>query len=122
MSTSTPPPSPTAPAARVTTRLVLAGIFVVSLILAGVVSFYAANTPDGLTKVSEDQGFASSQTDHATGDGPFSGYSAGFVDGDRLAGGLAGVVGVLVVLALGTGLAFVVRRPSSPGQRPASEH
>lgn len=99
-------------------RTVLLGIFLVSLVLAGVVSFYAASSPDGLTKVSQEQGFATSQTPHAASDGPFAGYRAGFVDDDRLSSGLAGVLGVLVVLVLGTGLTLVVRRRPSP---PADE-
>ena len=94
----------------VSTRLIVVAGVLVALLLAGVASFYASGDPDGLTKVSEDQGFAGSETDHAAGEGPFAGYETGFVDGDRLSGGLAGVVGVLVVLGLGTGLALVVRR------------
>jgi len=105
------------------TKLVGLGIFVVALILAGVVSFYAASSPDGLTKVSQDEGFAASEKEHATGDGPFAGYGASFVDDDRLSGGLAGVVGVVVVLALGAGLAYVVRRRPSDqtSGQPASQ-
>lgn len=91
-------------------KLVAAGIFVVAIILAGVVSYYAASSPDGLTKVSQDEGFASSEKEHGAGDGPFAGYGASFVDNERLSGGVAGVVGVLVVLGLGTGLTYVVRR------------
>jgi len=94
---------------RVSTRVLALGIFVVALVLAGVVSFYAASNPDGLTKVSEDQGFDSSATTHASEDSPLAGYDAG-VGGDRLGGGIAGVVGVLVVLALGTGVTLLVRR------------
>ena len=41
-----------------------AGILVVALLLAGVVSFYAASSPDGLTKVSLDKGFADTEEDH----------------------------------------------------------
>jgi hypothetical protein len=92
------------------------GLLVVTLLLAGVVSFYAASSPDGLTKVSEDQGFASSETEHATEDGPFAGYGSSFLDGDRLSGGVAGVVGVVVVLVLGTGLTYVVRRRREPAE------
>ena len=33
------------------------GGFIVSLFLAGVVSFYASSSPDGLEKVAEDIGF-----------------------------------------------------------------
>jgi len=95
---------------RVGTGVLAAGMLLVALVLAGFVSFYADSDPDGLTKVSQDQGFAETEKDHATGDGPFAGYSADFVGGDRLSGGLAGVVGVVVVLALAGGLAFVVRR------------
>ena len=98
------------PTGRPSTRVVAAGIFVVAIILAGIVSFYAASTPDGLTKVSQDEGFASSEKEHGAADGPFAGYGASFIDDDRLSGGVAGVVGVLVVLGLGTGLTYVVRR------------
>lgn len=96
----------------VSTRAVLVGVLVVSLLLAGGVSFYAASTPDGLTKVSQEQGFADTETEHGAADGPFAGYDAGFLDGDRLGGGVAGIAGVLVVLVLGTALAYGVRRRS----------
>lgn len=97
------------------TRAVVLGVLVVSLLLAGVVSFYAASTPDGLTKVSQEQGFAETETEHGAAEGPFAGYDAGFLDGDRLSGGAAGVAGVLVVLVLGTALAYGVRRRSGAG-------
>lgn len=99
-------------------RAVALGILVVTLLLAGVVSFYAATAPDGLTKVSEDQGFASSQKEHATDDSPFADYGSSFVESDRLSGGVAGVVGVVVVLVLGTGLTWAVRRRRSPEPEP----
>ena len=95
---------------RVSNRAVALGILVVALVLAGVVSFYAASTPDGLTKVSEDKGFDTTAETHGTEDGPFAGYGTSFVDDDRLSGGLAGVVGVVVVLALAGGLTLALRR------------
>lgn len=101
----------------VPTKWVAVGIAVVALLLAGVVSYYASGSPDGLTKVSEDKGFASTEKAHGTADGPFAGYAAKDVDNDRLSGGLAGVVGVLVVLGLGTGLAYAVRRRSRDEQQ-----
>ncbi len=103
---------------RPSTKVVALGVLVVTLLLAGVVSFYAAASPDGLTKVSEDQGFAASEKEHATGDGPFAGYGSSFIGDDRLSGGVAGVVGVLVVLVLGTGLTYAVRRRRSPEPEP----
>lgn len=106
------------PSKRPSTKLVGLGIFIVALLLAGVVSFYAASSPDGLTKVSQDEGFASSEKEHATGDGPFAGYGASFVDDERLSGALAGVVGVVVVLVLGAGLTYVVRR--RPNEQPTA--
>ena len=87
------------------TRAVVVGVLLVSLLLAGVVSLYAASTPDGLTKVSQEQGFADTETEHGAADGPFAGYDAG-----DLGGAVAGVAGVLVVLVLGTALTAVVRR------------
>jgi cobalt/nickel transport protein len=75
--------------------LVAAGLFV-ALVLAGVVSRFASSEPDGLTKVSEEHGFAHTGSSH---DGLLGGY-----------GSLTGVIGVLVVLALAGGVALAVRR------------
>ena len=91
-------------------RWVALGLLVVALLLAGVASHYASNDPDGLTKVSQDQGFADTAQQHHTADGPLAGYRTRDVGDDRLSGGIAGVAGVLVVLALGTGVAYLVRR------------
>jgi uncharacterized protein HemX len=95
---------------NVSTKWVVLGIAAVALVLAGVVSYYASSSPDGLTKVSEDKGFASTETDHGAKDSPLAGYSAKDVGNERLSGGIAGIVGVLVVAGLGTGLVYVVRR------------
>lgn len=102
--------SRTSRTSRVPTKAVAAGILLVSLVLAGIVSSYAASTPDGLTKVSEDKGFAETEEEHDAADSPFAGYGTSFVDDERLSGGLAGVVGVVVVLAATGGLALVLRR------------
>jgi hypothetical protein len=87
---------------------VAGGLLLVALVLAGVVSHYASSSPDGLNRVAEDQGFA--DTAEAGPDRPLAGYSTSDVDDDRLSGGVAGVVGVLVVLVLAGGLTLVVRR------------
>jgi cobalt/nickel transport protein len=97
-------------AKKVSTKAVAAGILFVALVLAGVVSFYAATTPDGLTKVSEDEGFHDTATTHGTQDGPFAGYEASFLDDGRLSKGAAGVIGVVVVLGLAGGLTLALRR------------
>lgn len=105
---------------RVPTRWVAIGIGAVALLLAGVLSYYASSDPDGLTKVSEDEGFAHTETEHGAKDGPFAGYATRDVDNERISGGLAGVIGVVVVLALGTGLVYVVRR-RTPADPPRDE-
>jgi cobalt/nickel transport protein len=94
----------------ISTKWVALAILAVALVLAGVVSYYASSSPDGLNRVAQDTGISSTEKHHATADGPLAGYSAKDVDNQRLSGGLAGVVGVVVVLALAGGLALVVRR------------
>ena len=81
---------------RPSTKAVAAVALLVALVLAGVVSRFASDDPDGLTKVSEDHGFAESGKAH---DSVLGGY-----------GSLTGVLGVLVVLALAGGVTYAVRR------------
>ena len=95
---------------RVSSRVVGVSILLVALLLAGVVSYYASSSPDGLNRVAEDEGFAQTQKTHPNADGTFAGYETGEVGNERLSGGVAGVAGVLVVLVLAGGLALVVRR------------
>lgn len=92
-----------------TRRLVVVGLLV-ALLLAGVVSYYASSHPDGLNYVAGKVGFLSTERRHATDGSPFAGYSTRGVGNARLSGGLAGVVGVLVVGLVGGGLAWLLRR------------
>jgi hypothetical protein len=97
------------------TRLVLAGGLLVALLLAGVASYYASASPDGLERVAQDNGFSQTATDHAAADSPLADYQTSGVEDARLSGGLAGVVGAMVVLVLAGGLVLVLRRrPSTP--------
>lgn len=98
-------------ASRRTKLFVLAGLLV-ALILAGVVSFYASSDPDGLSKVSEDEGFAQSEKEHKLGDSPLAGYSTKDVDNDRLSGGMAGAIGVGATFVIAGGVTLLVRRRS----------
>ncbi|MBG6098644.1 PDGLE domain-containing protein [Nocardioides luteus] len=91
-------------------RWVAVGIAVVALLLAGVVSYYASAHPDGLEYVAGKTGFLDSASDHGAADGPLADYGTKGVDNERLSGGLAGVIGTVVVLVLAGGLALVVRR------------
>jgi cobalt/nickel transport system permease protein/cobalt/nickel transport protein len=92
-----------------TRTFVLAGLLV-ALLLAGGASYYASSHPDGLEYVAEQTGFLDSADEHAAADGPLADYRTEGVDDARVSGGLAGVLGVLVTLALAGGIAFAVRR------------
>jgi cobalt/nickel transport protein len=100
---------------RIPTKVVLATGLLVALLLAGIISFYASGSPDGLERVAEDKGFLERADEHAAADGPLADYQARGVENDRIAGGVAGVTGAVVVLLVMGGLTYVVRRrePSS---------
>ncbi|HEX6055349.1 MAG TPA: PDGLE domain-containing protein [Intrasporangium sp.] len=84
--------------------------FVVSLLIAGVLSWYASSSPDGLEHVAETTGFGQTAQEHATAGGPLADYEAKGVDSGRLSTGLAGVIGVAVTGLLMGGLVLVLRR------------
>jgi hypothetical protein len=85
---------------------------VVALLIAGVGSYYASGHPDGLEYVAGETGFLDSAEDSATAASPFADYQTSGVENARLGGGLAGIVGVLIVLLLGGGLFWLLRRRS----------
>jgi hypothetical protein len=102
---------------RLPLRVVLGATLLAALLLAGVVSFYASSSPDGLSRVAEDKGITKVEKPHATDGSPLAGYEVAGVDHTRLSKGVAGVAGVLVVLALGTGLSYAVRRSAGSRER-----
>ena len=84
--------------------------FIASLFLAGVVSFYASSSPDGLEKVAGDIGFLDSAKEHTNSDGVLADYGVKGVENERLSVGAAGVIGVIATGAISTGLFFLIRR------------
>lgn len=94
-----------------TRALVILGL-VVSLLIAGVLSWYASRSPDGLARVAQDQGFSATSQQHPAGDSPLAGYGTRAVDDARLSKGLAGVIGVVATGAVMGGLVLVLRRRS----------
>ena len=84
--------------------------FIASLFLAGVVSFYASSSPDGLEKVAGDIGFIDSAKEHTNSDGVLADYGVKGVENARLSTGAAGVIGVIATGAISTGLFFLIRR------------
>ncbi|HYH25444.1 MAG TPA: PDGLE domain-containing protein [Blastococcus sp.] len=86
-----------------------------ALVVAGVVSWYASASPDGLEWAAEEAGFAHTAEDSAAAGSPLADY---LVDGEenRLSAGAAGVAGVLVTLLLAGGGTWLVRRRGAPGR------
>lgn len=101
-----------------TSRGFLLGFLLVSVLVAGVASYYASSHPDGLEYVAETNQFLDTAKDSPTSQSPLVDYGVAGVENERLSVGLAGVAGVLTVLALSTGLFFVVRR-RDPAAHPA---
>ena len=109
------------------------GFLVVALVIAGGLSDLASSDPDGLDRVTlegcqvtEVDGaeqldgacIAQNAQDSATAGSPLSGYAVGGGDGTT---GLAGIAGVLVCLAIGGGLFWVLRRRgTAPVEPPTS--
>lgn len=90
------------------TRVLVVTGLMLALLLAGVASYYAAAAPDGLNRVAQDHGFAA--TERPRNDvTPMAGYETAGVGHGRLSGGLAGITGCVVVLALAGGLVRVLR-------------
>ena len=92
----------------------------VTLLLAGGVSYYASSMPDGLEKVAADKGLDREARDHRLDGSPFSDYGTAGVGDGRLSVGVAGVVGVLVTFAAGAAIFYAVRRREPPPAVPAT--
>jgi hypothetical protein len=86
----------------------------VVLFLAGVVSFYASSSPDGLEWVAAQTGFEKAAAQQPVlPTSPLADYHFAGLEDPRLSGGLAGVLGTLVVLAAGMGLMWLLARRST---------
>ncbi|MFF2729901.1 energy-coupling factor ABC transporter permease [Streptomyces sp. NPDC058008] len=108
------PATQAAPAAARSTRTVWATGLAAALVLAGFVSFYASANPDGLEKVAADKGIDEKVQEHGAADSPLADYGVKDVGDARLSGGLAGVIGVGVTVAVGSGVFWAVRRRRTP--------
>jgi hypothetical protein len=94
-------------------RLTIAAV-VVAIALAAAAAPFASSSPDGLEKVTEEQGFLD-RGRLAPGQerAPAADYAFPGVEDERVATGLAGLAGALGVFALGAGLVALVRRPGA---------
>jgi hypothetical protein len=89
-------------------RFVLAAV-AASLVVAVGVAQFAVDDPDGLERVAEDTGFIASAEEHALGSSVFADYATAGVENETVSLAIAGAVGTLVTLAVGTGLLLLVR-------------
>jgi cobalt/nickel transport protein len=86
--------------------------FIVSLFLAGVVSFYASSSPDGLEKVAGDIGFIETAKDHTNAESTLADYGVKGIDNERASVGVAGVIGVIgTAVVAGIGFKLIARKP-----------
>ncbi|GEL16717.1 PDGLE domain-containing protein [Pseudonocardia asaccharolytica] len=100
----------------------LLGFLAVALLVAGVLSYFASSSPDGLDSVTlhgcqiteiadreqlDGQCIAQNAQGHALAAGPLADYT---VRGGEGTVGLAGVIGVMATLALAGGVFWVLRR------------
>jgi hypothetical protein len=93
-------------------RVLVLGLLLAAAVIAGLLSYYASTSPDGLNRVAQDQGISSlADPRHADGS-PFAGYSTKGVDDERLSVGLAGLVGVSITFLVSGAIFLAVRRRS----------
>lgn len=85
------------------------GFALVSLVLAGAVSYLASSNPDGLDHVTEQHGIAEHARENPFAGGPLADYALG---GDARFTGVAGIVGVLATLLIAGGLFWLLRKRS----------
>jgi hypothetical protein len=83
--------------------------------LATAASPFASSSPDGLERVAHDKAFIDNGKLHAVQrDSPVPDYAFPGIGDARVATGVAGFVGTLVVFAIGYGLAALLRRREGP--------
>ncbi|MFM1951573.1 MAG: hypothetical protein RJA33_367 [Actinomycetota bacterium] len=91
---------------KVSNKKFYIGGLLVTLLAAGVLSFYASSHPDGLEKVAEDIGFIETSEDPATAGSVLADYGVAGVENERASVGIAGVIGVAATGVAATGLFF----------------
>ena len=70
-------------------------VLLVSIGLAGIASFYASSSPDGLEKVAGDIGFIETAKDHTLDNSALADYGVAGIENERFSIGIAGILGVV---------------------------
>jgi hypothetical protein len=89
--------------------LVVVGL-VLSLVLAGGLSYYASSQPDGFEKSAGEIGFLDTAEESPLAGSPLAEYGVAGVENERLSGGLAGLIGVASTAAISFGIFYALRR------------
>jgi cobalt/nickel transport system permease protein len=100
--------------APVKMRTFLIGGIVAAFIFAVVISQFAVDNPDGLERVAEDTGFASSEHTHPMGGSVFADYATEGVENEQVSLAVAGIAGTLITLAVGGGIFYAIRDRGDP--------
>jgi len=93
---------------RRTRTFLLVGL-AITVLVAGVLSSFASSEPDGLEKVSIEEGFEDTATDHALDDSPLADYAVEGIENESLSTGVAGIIGVVITIAVMVGLLYGAR-------------
>jgi hypothetical protein len=106
-------------AVRTSLKLFTVLALAIAVGLATAVSPFASSSPDGLERVAQDQAFIDDGRRHGLQeDAPVPDYALPGIGDARLATGLAGFLGTLVVFAAGFGVATLLR--ARAGRAPVS--
>ena len=92
-----------------TLAFILVGI-AAAVALVVLIAPNANPNPDGLEKVAAEHGIDADVRDHTLADAPFADYGVSGVENRYLGTWAAGLLGVAVTFAVGTGLVLLVRR------------
>lgn len=83
---------------------------ILSLICAGLISLFASSLPDGLEKVAEDLGFLEKGKGKPILKSPIPDYVLPGIKNEKLATSIAGIIGTLLVFAVGYGAAKIIQQ------------
>ncbi|PIE32102.1 MAG: cobalt ABC transporter permease [Ilumatobacter coccineus] len=89
---------------------------VVSLAIAAVIAQFASGSPDGLERVADQKGFAST-AEHSLTNSIFADYATAGIDNEVVSLAIAGIAGTLVVLLVGIGAFGLASSRRSPAAR-----
>ncbi len=101
---------------RISMRPFVVAGAVVSLAVAAVIAQFASGNPDGLERVADQKGFAST-AEHSLANSIFADYATAGIDNEAVSLAIAGIAGTLVVLLVGLGAFGLVGGRRSPTAR-----